>query len=614
MPLRLPLALVLSLAAALAYGQAWERSYDLPTPGVPEVNALSEADGAIVLSLSVDAGAYRLALDALTGRELDLDAGAPPDPPHNGATCVPAGYVYLGAGRAGAVSVNAAGRLVATVVGYDATCAATALDTVATRVVALPAGDSVALESFAGDVATGRLYAGVTLVDRADPTDRFAFDSRAGVVEIDVEGGTNTFVDLVTLNFASVARVHVAATVPGGFVTALVDPADDLDNDGYYYFDVGERPLRVRSAGIENPSGACAIGFDRFGPLLQIDRLEGCFGKCGAVPTTTLVSGGGYIGLPTVRTCAFSGDRYGRRVIARAVAPDTGVVFAARSEEFRNGEALPGATLYEKRGGSGSAWAYVDSAEAFVPVPLALGTRDGGAVFVDTRAGGRVVVRKFDARGRLSSPRVELALADLALASPAPARPGTIVEYTFTLRNDGDSTLRDGLAIRSYISTDTVLSDDDLQDGLIRTNNLRPGFLAEDVLGASTLPEDLPAGAYTLFVWVDADDAYAEFDEGDNVVSTPLTVVRDTASAIAGLAPEAAAALFPNPTSGEATLRLAAPIAQECGFVVLDATGREVGAGRIRAETTRVALGALAPGYYTVRARALGIDLPLIVR
>jgi hypothetical protein len=98
---------------------------------------------------------------------------------------------------------------------------------------------------------------------------------------------------------------------------------------------------------------------------------------------------------------------------------------------------------------------------------------------------------------------------------------GSVISYSFTARNTGTLTTGN-FSIKTYFSTDNVLSTNDIQDGTINTGNFTPGT-ANVVNGASTVPATLAAGNYFLIVKIDADNQVVESNENNNNAASVST-------------------------------------------------------------------------------------------
>ncbi|HFA50018.1 MAG TPA: hypothetical protein ENJ95_13500 [Bacteroidetes bacterium] len=114
------------------------------------------------------------------------------------------------------------------------------------------------------------------------------------------------------------------------------------------------------------------------------------------------------------------------------------------------------------------------------------------------------------------------ALPDLVLANlniqNSPIGTGETLNYNFDISNLGNGAASGNFNVKAWISTDNVLSPDDIQDGTVQTGNYSPGLTQTGISGASAIPANLPDGSYFLIVKVDADDVVTESNEGNNIV------------------------------------------------------------------------------------------------
>lgn len=123
----------------------------------------------------------------------------------------------------------------------------------------------------------------------------------------------------------------------------------------------------------------------------------------------------------------------------------------------------------------------------------------------------------------LANQQPDLTIADLHVPNPSVAA-GAILGYNFDASNIGTGVVPGNFSIKSYISSDQTLSANDIQDGTIPTGNFDAGFSVLNVVGATTIPDNLAAGAYYLIVKIDGDNAVAETNENNNTVVRPFTV------------------------------------------------------------------------------------------
>jgi len=118
----------------------------------------------------------------------------------------------------------------------------------------------------------------------------------------------------------------------------------------------------------------------------------------------------------------------------------------------------------------------------------------------------------------------DLSISNLDVPNPE-VELGQILEYNFDLSNTGIADVTGDFNVKSYISRDPFLSNDDTQDGTIPTGNFIAGFEIRNVGGASTIPTNLAAGEYFLIAKIDGDNQIAETDEENNIVSFPITII-----------------------------------------------------------------------------------------
>ena len=115
----------------------------------------------------------------------------------------------------------------------------------------------------------------------------------------------------------------------------------------------------------------------------------------------------------------------------------------------------------------------------------------------------------------IANEQPDLVLNNLAITN-GPVAPGALLEFTFDLSNIGTADVPGTFSVKAYISTDNVLSADDIQDGIIPTGNFDAGITVANIGGASTIPADLSDGSYYLILVADADNEVAESDEMNN--------------------------------------------------------------------------------------------------
>lgn len=127
----------------------------------------------------------------------------------------------------------------------------------------------------------------------------------------------------------------------------------------------------------------------------------------------------------------------------------------------------------------------------------------------------------FTVSAPMDKPDLEFIDLDIANSDP---KAGDILSYEIDLQNNGPGAAPDDFTIKAYISTDQVISSDDIQGGTITTGNFTPYQATYGLTGTTTLPTDLPQGDYQLILKVDADDQIAEGDETNNLISRPFVI------------------------------------------------------------------------------------------
>ena len=122
----------------------------------------------------------------------------------------------------------------------------------------------------------------------------------------------------------------------------------------------------------------------------------------------------------------------------------------------------------------------------------------------------------------------DLTLSNLEIIN-TPIVVGEILNYSFDIANNGNANANGNFNIKAWISTDNVLSADDVQDGMVTTGNFGPGLVQMNVPGASTIPNGLSDGSYFIILKVDADDEIMESNEGNNLLVAPFTIENSSA-------------------------------------------------------------------------------------
>jgi GEVED domain/Domain of unknown function DUF11/CARDB/HYR domain/Secretion system C-terminal sorting domain len=117
----------------------------------------------------------------------------------------------------------------------------------------------------------------------------------------------------------------------------------------------------------------------------------------------------------------------------------------------------------------------------------------------------------------------DLTLTNLAVPT-SPIAQGQILNFTFSLKNQGTAAATGNFNVKSYLSKDKTLSVDDYQDGIVPTGNFAAGQLATQVAGALAVNSTVAAGIYYVILKVDADDQIVESNEFNNVIVTPYSI------------------------------------------------------------------------------------------
>jgi hypothetical protein len=161
-----------------------------------------------------------------------------------------------------------------------------------------------------------------------------------------------------------------------------------------------------------------------------------------------------------------------------------------------------------------------------------VGTADGGFIFAGTKTtGANWTFQKFNSIGEPTptcgntGALPDLNLANLNLGSSS-AAVGSVFNYNFDLKNIGTAAASGNFTIKSYLSTDNVLSANDIQDGTIPTGNLGAGQTVPQTPGAMTIPASTVAGNYYVILKVDADNQISESNENNNILAStsPISV------------------------------------------------------------------------------------------
>ena len=101
---------------------------------------------------------------------------------------------------------------------------------------------------------------------------------------------------------------------------------------------------------------------------------------------------------------------------------------------------------------------------------------------------------------------------------------GNLLAFSFDLTNQGNAAVNENYTIKYWLSTDNLISSDDVEVQLPFFSSFAPGFTVPNILGAATLPASLSSGDYYLIVKADADEEITESDEGNNIIFLNFSV------------------------------------------------------------------------------------------
>jgi subtilase family serine protease len=122
----------------------------------------------------------------------------------------------------------------------------------------------------------------------------------------------------------------------------------------------------------------------------------------------------------------------------------------------------------------------------------------------------------------------DLTITNLTIPTPS-VQQGQVLSFKADLKNIGTAAASGNFTVKSYLSTDNVLSANDYADGVVPTGNYAAGFTVTQVPAAMTVNSTLAAGQYYLILKIDADNQVTESNESNNiVVSTGLITVTGT--------------------------------------------------------------------------------------
>ncbi len=125
----------------------------------------------------------------------------------------------------------------------------------------------------------------------------------------------------------------------------------------------------------------------------------------------------------------------------------------------------------------------------------------------------------------------DLTLSNLTISNPSVPQ-GQILNWKVDIKNIGTGNAASNFSVKAYLSTDNVLSTNDIQDGIIPTANFAAGFSSLQVPSASTIATTIPAGQYYLILKVDPDNQVTESNENNNILVSTSTFTVTTNSTV----------------------------------------------------------------------------------
>jgi GEVED domain/CARDB/Domain of unknown function DUF11/Secretion system C-terminal sorting domain len=127
---------------------------------------------------------------------------------------------------------------------------------------------------------------------------------------------------------------------------------------------------------------------------------------------------------------------------------------------------------------------------------------------------------------RVQSNLPDLTISNLVVPSTTvQVGAGRVLGFRFDVGNNSTVAVPNSFRIKSYFSTDQVLSADDLVRGDFSTGNYVAGF---SVNVGNSIDATIPEGQYYLIVKIDADNEILESNENNNIVVSPLLTMTNS--------------------------------------------------------------------------------------
>jgi HYR domain/CARDB/Secretion system C-terminal sorting domain/Domain of unknown function DUF11 len=119
--------------------------------------------------------------------------------------------------------------------------------------------------------------------------------------------------------------------------------------------------------------------------------------------------------------------------------------------------------------------------------------------------------------------RPDLTLANLAAKDTASVDASLV--FKVDLKNIGNGNAITAFSLRGYISTDTIISSNDLQTGYFNVAYMNAGSSLNQLTASGYVPAATASGKYYLIVKADAANQITESNENNNVLLKQITVV-----------------------------------------------------------------------------------------
>lgn len=120
----------------------------------------------------------------------------------------------------------------------------------------------------------------------------------------------------------------------------------------------------------------------------------------------------------------------------------------------------------------------------------------------------------------------DLTLSNLLIAQST-LDSGEVLDFFIDINNEGAGSIAQNFLVQAFLSVDSLLSLDDVQNGTIPTGTFDPFQTVADVAGSSSLV-GLSPGSYFLILFADANGQVVESIEGNNLIVSPFTISSTT--------------------------------------------------------------------------------------